>query len=326
MGLHFSPGVVRVYVRIFVGGDPKNSLILKGTGGLSDMKKIMGLSAGLCVVLSGIGVMAAQDMAGVSAPPKVLVIQREFVKPGKAGSLHDKSESAFVQAFTAAKWPTHYFAAESLSGRPRVLFIQGYSSFESWEKDNLAMQKNATLSAALSRAQLSDGELLNDYEQSVFTFDEDHSLRAGSIVHSRYFEISQYRIKPGHRSEWVELMKLYHDGYEKASPNLNWAVYEGYYGQNNGGLYLAISRMTSLAEDDQSMGDPKKFADVMGEDGMKKIRELTAACIESEETNLFAFNPKMSYPSEEWVKADSFWKPAAPMMKKLVAAPAPVAP
>jgi hypothetical protein len=48
----------------------------------------------------------------------------------------------------------------------------------------------------------------------------------------------------------------------------------------------------------------------MGEDGMKKLEELSAASIESSETNLFAFNPKMSYVSDDWVKADpDFWKP-----------------
>jgi hypothetical protein len=78
-------------------------------------------------------VVAAQEDMG---PPKVLVIEREFVKPGKAGSLHEKSESQFVQAFTAAKWPTHYLAMASLSGRPRALFMLGYPSFEAWEKDN----------------------------------------------------------------------------------------------------------------------------------------------------------------------------------------------
>ena len=60
--------------------------------------------------------MVAQDMTGaVMPPPKVLVIEREFVKPGRSGALHEKSESAFVNAFAAAKWPTHYLAAESLS-------------------------------------------------------------------------------------------------------------------------------------------------------------------------------------------------------------------
>jgi hypothetical protein len=43
---------------------------------------------------------------------------------------------------------------------------------------------------------------------------------------------------------------------------------------------------------------------------MKKLNELSAAAIESSETNLFAFNPRMSYVSDDWLKADpAFWKP-----------------
>jgi hypothetical protein len=50
----------------------------------------------------------------------------------------------------------------------------------------------------------------------------------------------------------------------------------------------------------------------MGEDGMKKLNELETAAIESRQSNLFAFNPKMSYPPDAWVKADpDFWKPKA---------------
>ena len=41
---------------------------------------------------------------------------------------------------------------------------------------------------------------------------------------------------------------------------------------------------------------------------MKKARELAAASIESSQTNLFSFEPKMSYVSPEWAKADpTFW-------------------
>jgi hypothetical protein len=287
------------------------------------MKTITAICAGLCILSGGAGVMAAQDMSGGGmTPPPVLVIQREFVKPGKSGSLHEKSESAFVQAFAAAKWPTHYLAAESLSGRPRVLFFVGYGSFAEWEKDNHAIAQNASLSAALDRVGISDGELLTEFAQSVFTFDPEYSLRTGDVVHSRYFEISQYKIKPGHRHEWTELMKMYRDGYEKASPNANWAVYESYYGQDNGGYYLAISKMTSLAEDDASMGDEKKFSDAMGPEAMKKVRELTAECMESVQTNLFEFNPKMSYAADEWIKADPFWKPKAAATMKKAATPA----
>jgi hypothetical protein len=287
------------------------------------MKKLTGYLAGGCLVLSGLvtspGVAAAQDGAGagIPPPPKVLVIQREVLKPGRAGNTHLKTESAFVQAMTAAKWPTHYIAAESQSGVSRALFFIGYPSFAAWEKDNADQAKNATLTAAFDRAALADGEQLSEYSSGVYLYNEEQSLNANvDIAHMRYFEISQFHVKAGHQKDWNDLVKMYKSGYEKI-PNAKWAVFESMYGGDNGGLYLVFNPMRSLAEVDASMGDFKKFESALGADGMKKLSELTAACIESSQTNLFQFNPKMSYPAEEWIKADpGFWKPAAAAAKK----------
>lgn len=255
--------------------------------------------------------MVAQDMQSdaVMSAPKVLLIMREYVKPGKAGAIHEKSEAAFVNAAKAANWPTHYVAVNSMSGRSRALFLMGYPSFEAWEKDNQAQEKNTALSAAFDKASLNDGELLSDYDQGVFTLDSDNSLRSGDAVHARYLEISSFRIKPGHRKDWMDLVKIYHDTFEKAVPDAHWALYGSYYGADNGGVYLVITPMKSLAEDDASMGDGKKLQEALGAEGMKHVAELTAACVESTQTNLFSMNPKMSYPAAEWIKADSFWAP-----------------
>jgi hypothetical protein len=288
------------------------------------MTKLTGFSAGMCLVFSGLvaglGVAAAQEMPG---PPKVLVIQREVLKPGRAGATHLKTESAFVQAMTAAKWPTHYFALDSQSGVSRSLFLIGYPSFAAWEKDNADMAKNATLSAAFDRAALADGEQLTEFSSGAFLYNEEGSLRANvDIAHMRYFEISQFRVRPGHEKDWNELVKMYKSGYDKAVPNGHWALFQSMYGMENGGLYLVFNPMKSLAEVDQSMGDSKKFEAAMGEAGMKKLSELSAACIESSQTNLFQFNPKMSYPAEEWIKADpDFWKPTMTAAVKKTATP-----
>jgi hypothetical protein len=62
----------------------------------------------------------------------------------------------------------------------------------------------------------------------------------------------------------------------------------------------------------------KRFAPALGEDGMKKLDELEAASVASFDHQLFLFNPKMSYVSEEWIKSDpDFWKTrsAAPAAK-----------
>ena len=49
----------------------------------------------------------------------------------------------------------------------------------------------------------------------------------------------------------------------------------------------------------------------MGEGGMKRLGELVGSSVESSSHQLFAFNPRMSYVSDEWMKADDFWKPKA---------------
>lgn len=286
------------------------------------MKKAIGLSLGLCLLSVGSGVVLAQETAaGVVAPPKVLVIQREFVKPGRAGAIHDKSEGAFVRGMAAAKWPTHYFGMNSLSGRSRALFFIGYGSFAAWEKDNMDTAHNATLSAAMDRASMADGDLLSSYDSSVWMYDDDASLNTkGSIAEMRYMELSVFKVRPGHRQEWNELVKLYKSGYEKV-PNAHWATFQSMYGMENGGEYLVATPMKSLAEVDQSLNDEKQFLSSLGGDGLKKLQELERSCVETTQTNLFQFNPKMSYPPDAWVKADpGFWKPKAEAPAKKEAA------
>jgi hypothetical protein len=284
------------------------------------MKKMTTLSAGLCLLYLGSSVASAQDPT--MGPPKVLVINREYLKPGRGGSAHEKTESAFVRAMAAAKWPTHYFGMDSLSGPSRALFLVGYPSFEAWEKDNLATQKNATLSAAIDRASTADGDLLSVYESSASVYREDMSLRAAvNIAQMRYFEITQFVVRPGHEKEFEALAKMYTEGYGKAVPDAHWATFERQYGASTGGsvgdVFIVLNPMKSLAEVDAGFGDSKKFASSLSESQAKKLAELTASCIESVQTNLFVFNPKESYAPDEWIKADSFWKPkvAAPAAK-----------
>ena len=289
------------------------------------MRKLIGLSLGVCLLSAGAGIGFAQENAdGAMPPPKVLVIQREFVKPGKAGAIHEKSESAFVRAMSAAKWPQPYFGMTSLSGPSRALFFVPYDSFAAWEKDNQDTAHNATLSAAFDHAQMADGDLLSGYDSSAWTYDEDLSLNGPvKIAEMRYMELTVFKVRSGHRHDWAELVKLYKDGYEKV-PNAHWATFDSMYGMANGGEYLVAIPMKSMSEIDQSMTDSKQFRSALGESGLKRLSELTAACVESEQSNLFLFNPKMSYPPDAWVKADpGFWKPkmeAAP--KKAPAKPA----
>ena len=277
------------------------------------MRRIAGAVLALVVLLTaGIsGIALGQDKPAANMPPKVLTIFREYTKPGKSGMAHEKTESMFVQAMKQAKWPTHYLAVESLSGQSRALFLTGYDSFAAWEKDTLATQKDKALMAALDRAAAADGELLSETDTAALAFREDYSLRPEvDIAHMRYFEISRFQVKQGHDKDWDEIVKLVTAAYKKI-PDAHWATYSAVYGFPDT-TYIIFNPMKSAEEIDKNFATGKDFEAVMGEEGMKKLAALSAAAIESSQTNLFAFNPRMSYPADEWVKADpEFWKPKA---------------
>ncbi|MGC1158031.1 MAG: hypothetical protein WA891_09595, partial [Acidobacteriaceae bacterium] len=134
-------------------------------------------------------VAAAQD-ATPPSPPKVLVIQREYLKPGKAGAIHAASEANFVRAATDAKWPTHYIAVDSMSGPTRALYMFGYDSFGAWGKDQEATAKNADYAAAIDQASLTDGELLTRYDTHAYSWHPEMSLHTGAdISKARYWQL-----------------------------------------------------------------------------------------------------------------------------------------
>ena len=143
------------------------------------------------------------------------------------------------------------------------------------------------------------------------TYNEEQSLRGPvDIAHMRYFEISLYRVRPGHRGEWNQLVKLVKTAYE-TMPDVHWAMYEAMFGQEDPTYVVIIPRKS--AERSIAMTQDKQFMSAMGADGMKKLSELESAAVEFTQTNLFQFSPAMSYPRDEWVKADpEFWKAKTP--------------
>lgn len=277
------------------------------------MRKFSSYVLGLALAVSCVVMTAAQEKsAGPASVPRVMQIQREFVKPGKAGMVHEKAESAFVDAMTRAKWPTHYIGMTSLSGKSRALFLTSYDSFEAWEKDSAAVGKNPTLSAALDRAFMADGELLESADQGVFVFQNELSFHPHpDLSEFRFMEVEVFHVRPGKDKEWTEVVKMVKEAYEKAVPTAHWGMFREMFG-GDGGTYLLLSGHKTLAEIDKGFAEDKAFEAAMGESGMKKLDELFADCAESSQQQLFAFNPHMSYVQDSWIKADpDFWKPKA---------------
>jgi len=269
----------------------------------------------LTLTLAGLGVAAAQDSSDLK-PPAVIQINREWLKPGKGGAMHDKSEAAFVNLMNKGKLQGHYLALNSMSGKPRALYMTRYPSFEAWENDNNIFNKNASLAAELDRDIVADSEFLEGMDAAVLAYNEELSFHPRpDFSHARYYELTAFKVRLGHEKEWREVTKMYKEACEKAGSSMHWGTYEVLYG-GEGGTYISLTHRDNLAEIDKERADGKKIMEAMGgEEGAAKLDHLFSAAVESVRSELFTINPKQSYVDEATMKADTdFWKPrpAAP--------------
>lgn len=275
--------------------------------------KLTPLLFGLSLAALGTGITVAQDMK----PPAVIQITREWVKPGKFGAMHDKSEAAFVSLMNRAKLQGYYLALNSLTGKTRALYMTRYPSFEAWENDNKIMAKNASLSAEFDRDAVADGELLEGMDSAVLIYSDELSFHPRpDFSHARYFELTSFHVRPGHGKEFRESVKMYKDACEKAGIDTHWGMYGLQYGGDNG-TYIALTHRESLSELDKGMADGRKLVEAMGgEEAMQKFDELFGQAVDNMRSELFSINPKQSYVDEATMKADAdFWKPKAPSPK-----------
>ena len=150
---------------------------------------------------SSAAILFAQE---VLPSPKILVISREYTKPGKDGASHQAVEGAYPRTLAAAKSPNHYLAAVSLSGPPRVLFFHGYDSYAEWAKESIGATTNPAVAASLARTTAADGDLLSSKDYTVWAKRDDLSLDPGFRVGTRVEVIIQYLVRPGHGQEYED--------------------------------------------------------------------------------------------------------------------------
>jgi hypothetical protein len=286
------------------------------------MRKISPLFVGLPLAVACISMAAAQDQLSTMTPPKYLQITVEYTKPGKGGVAHDKTESAFVQAMTKAKFPIHYWAYNSMSGKPRAIYISGFDSFADLGKANKVFD-NPAVAAAFEPLNVADGELLEDSKQLIFSYADDLSLRPGvDLLHHRFLEADIIHIHQGRGKEFHDLVKMWIDLYQKAGTSVHWDAFHAEYGED-GGYYVFLTADKSLDDVDAGFADGKKFWALLTDEDKKKLRELRAASIEEDRTEIYSVNPVQSYVPESFIKADpGYWKPKSATAAKAAAKPA----
>jgi hypothetical protein len=269
---------------------------------------------GLSLAVAGSFPAAAQDASTpTDSAPKYLQVVVEYPKPGKGGAAHDKTEGAFVQAMTKAKYPIHYTAFNALSGRPRTLYLSAFNSFDELQQANKIYDAPAT-GSEFDRINAADGELLDEVHTVIFKSDPElsfHSKAPGPK--NRYLEADIFQVRPGHGKDFMDLVKLYMAAFDKAGSSQHWGAYRLEYGESVG-EYVLLTSSNSAAEIDQRFSENPKIGVALSENDKKAIRDLRAASIESEREEIYSVNPAQSYETDDYINADpDFWKPKAPV-------------
>lgn len=282
------------------------------------MKKSVFLLTIMCLFLLGSVNTLAQPQTP-PLPPKILRIYREDVKPGM-GAAHEKVEVGWPKAFAKAKYPIYYLAMTSMSGPNEAWFIEGHESFAAIENAEQVVGKNAVLKSELDQLGMQDSGWLSGARTLLAVFNEELSYRAGvNVPQMRYFTVATIRVRPGLGADFTEQRRLIKAALEKAQADVHFAVYQVISGAPSG-TYLVFTPMKSLSEMEPNPARTKAYQEALGEENRKKVSELASKAVLVNEPALFAFSPKMSYLSKEFMAADpAYWnpKPAVTTKKEL---------
>jgi len=253
--------------------------------------------------VAGASLLLAQD---ARQPPKVLLIVHEDIKEGK-GAVHEQSESRFMLAAAAAKFPANILGLNSITGTAQAWFLEAYDSFESIEKSRAAMRN-----PELGGLDALDGEFRSGSSSWIAAYRPDLSFHGQQLMRTlpkmRYFNVITMRARPDHELDFAELAKMEVAAFEQSMEEQPMATYQIVSGAPNG-TYIFFEPCASLKALDAAPERSHNMFQAMG-DGAKRFTKMAGETIAQTETSLFAIDPKMSYVSPEIIAGDpAFWSP-----------------
>jgi len=259
----------------------------------------------LLTVVSAAPLLA--QMTGTQPPPPVLLISRELVKPGKTAA-HNQWEAGWPAAFSKANYPTNYIGMNALSGINEAWFLIGFPSFDALEKDNARMDADASLSAEQRRLYAGESDYVENtrWVMAAYVPAVSHNPNV-DISKMRYFEVITYTMRPGHDGDFARAAGLVNDGFTKAGIDVPWAVYHVVSGAPAGTYYIFLP-FRSLAALDKGASNWAAMTKALGAEQTGALGKLITDGVATEQSQIFAFNPKMSYVSKEMKAGDPFWR------------------
>ena len=242
-----------------------------------------------------------------ASQPALLVVYREQVKPGHSGA-HAKSEAMWPAAYAKAKSQNYYLAMSSMTGMPVVWFVLPWASYDAMGKAMAKDEADPVLSAELARAHEADGPHIDNLPSLELMARPDLSHGAyPDMNRQRFWEISIWRIKPGHEEQFVAAAKTYKALATRLMPNAAWRAYQVTAGMP-APTFVIFSSVESLGAFDRNMSEDMAAMQQMTPEERATFTKFNSEDVMSVETNRFRLDPKMSYVSPDTRATDiAFW-------------------
>jgi hypothetical protein len=251
----------------------------------------------------------ALSQAVPTSQPNLLTITREDVKTGH-NAAHAAHEVGWPAAYAKAKSPYYYFAMVSMTGPNEAWYVSPYESHAKLGESMKMESDNATLSAELARLARTDADHINSVRTLHAVARTDLSYGAfPDMGLARYWEITTFRVRPGHEEGFANAAKAYAAAAKRATPNTSWRTYEVIAGLP-GPTYLVFSSVPSFADFDRGMADNMALGKAFTPDELATLQKFATAGMINAETHRFRLDPTQSYvDAATKAKDPAFWTP-----------------
>jgi hypothetical protein len=258
-------------------------------------------------------------VAGVSAnalaqampatQPKFLHIFREQVKPAR-GAEHAQWESGWPAAYEKAKSTTSYLALSAITGPQEVWYVVPYASQAAYGEVMAWEEAQPGLTAEFDRLAKGDAEFLAEATalQAVAVPELSHGAFP-NLAKQRYWEITTFRIRPGHEPAWIAATNAYKAAAARSAPSANWRTYRVVAGAPDG-TFLVFSSVASFGEFDKMMADGDATMKGATAEEMGVLGQFMKESVINVSTNRYRLDPKQSFvDAATKAKDPAFWSP-----------------
>jgi hypothetical protein len=258
---------------------------------------------------------AALAQTPPAAPPQVLRIVREVIRPGKAAA-QEKAAALAARAVGRSKYPANFLALTTVSGEREIWILESHDSFESIERADAFAEKTPAVRWWLGQLEAQDSDGLSAMRRLLATYRPDMSYRgdqfAAALPKMRYMSLVMVRLEPARDADFTEIVRMVSGAYEKMNSEQPLVVYQVVSGLSTP-TYLFFSPMVTLKTMDDAPLRGKAMRDAMGEENREKMLKTSAEVTAASESFLFTLNPRLSYVSKEFADVDpDFWTPRPP--------------